>query len=77
MRGVPTARSTRPQPGRSLTHLRRGPRQEQSSDYGIAPGTSGWTTLTLPPGCYELICNIAGHYGAGMYAVLDVTGPPK
>ena len=50
---------------------------EQSSDYGIAPGTSGWTTLTLPPGRYELICNIAGHYGAGMYAVLDVTGPPK
>jgi uncharacterized cupredoxin-like copper-binding protein len=45
---------------------------ERSSDYGIAPGTTGWTTITLPPGRYELICNIAGHYGAGMYAALDV-----
>ncbi len=50
---------------------------EQSSNYGIAPGTTGWTTVTLPPGRYELICNIAGHYGAGMYAALDVTGPPR
>jgi uncharacterized cupredoxin-like copper-binding protein len=33
----------------------------------------GWTTITLPPGRYELICNIAGHYGAGMYTELDVT----
>ncbi len=40
---------------------------------GIAPGTMGWTTLTLQPGRYELICNIAGHYGSGMYAELDVT----
>lgn len=44
---------------------------------GIVPGASGWTTITLPPGRYELICNIAGHYWAGMYAELDVTGPPK
>ena len=41
---------------------------------GILPGASGWTTLTLPPGRYELLCNIAGHYGAGMYTELDVTG---
>ncbi len=40
---------------------------------GIAPGTTGWTTTTLPPGRYELICNIAGHFGAGMYTELDVT----
>ncbi len=45
---------------------------EESGNYGIAPGTTGWTTVTLPPGRYELICNIAGHYGAGMYAALDV-----
>jgi hypothetical protein len=38
---------------------------------GIVPG---WTTITLPPGRYELICNIAGHYRAGMYALLEVTG---
>lgn len=40
---------------------------------GIAPGTMGWTTLILNPGRYELLCNIAGHYGSGMYAELDVT----
>ena len=31
-----------------------------------------WTTLTLNPGRYELLCNIAGHYGSGMYTELDV-----
>ena len=39
---------------------------------GILPATTGWTTLTLTPGRYELLCNIAGHYGAGMYTELDV-----
>ncbi len=29
---------------------------------GIPPGAAGWTTITLKPGRYELICNIAGHY---------------
>ena len=41
---------------------------------GIAPGATGWTMITLSPGRYELICNIAGHYRAGMYALLEVTG---
>jgi hypothetical protein len=50
---------------------------EQSPDYGIVPHASGWTTLSLAPGRYELICNIAGHYVAGMSAELDVTGVPK
>jgi uncharacterized cupredoxin-like copper-binding protein len=40
---------------------------------GIAPRTTGWTTLRLQPGRYELVCNNPGHYGAGMYAELDVT----
>lgn len=40
---------------------------------GIAPGTMSWTTLDLTPGRYELLCNIAGHYGSGMYTELDVT----
>ena len=40
---------------------------------GLTPGSTGWTTLTLPAGRYELICNLPGHYGAGMYAELDVT----
>jgi len=40
---------------------------------GIQPGASGWVTLTLDPGHYELVCNLAGHYAAGMYAELTVT----
>jgi uncharacterized cupredoxin-like copper-binding protein len=40
---------------------------------GIAPGGSGWVTGTLAPGHYELVCNLANHYSAGMYAQLDVT----
>ena len=39
---------------------------------GILPATTGWTTVSLTPGRYELLCNIAGHYGAGMYTELDV-----
>lgn len=40
---------------------------------GIAPGASGWVSLTLAPGRYELLCDIAGHYADGMYTVLTVT----
>lgn len=40
---------------------------------GIAAGSAGWVTLTLAPGRYELVCNLPGHYAAGMYAELDVT----
>jgi uncharacterized cupredoxin-like copper-binding protein len=40
---------------------------------GIAPGASGWTTLHLAPGRYELVCNLPGHYAAGMDAQLTVT----
>ena len=40
---------------------------------GIAPGASSWTTLTLQPGRYELVCNLPGHYAAGMYSQLTVT----
>jgi uncharacterized cupredoxin-like copper-binding protein len=39
---------------------------------GIAPASSSWTTLTLAPGRYELVCNIPGHYAAGMYTQLTV-----
>ena len=39
---------------------------------GILPGTSGWVTLTLAPGRYELLCNLPGHYAAGMYSQLTV-----
>jgi uncharacterized cupredoxin-like copper-binding protein len=40
---------------------------------GIDPGSIGWTTLQLPAGDYELICNLPGHYAAGMYTTLRVT----
>jgi uncharacterized cupredoxin-like copper-binding protein len=40
---------------------------------GITSGSVGWTTLTLTPGRYELICNLPNHYADGMYAQLTVT----
>jgi uncharacterized cupredoxin-like copper-binding protein len=40
---------------------------------GILPGTSSWVTLKLAPGRYEVVCNLAGHYAAGMYGQLTVT----
>jgi uncharacterized cupredoxin-like copper-binding protein len=39
---------------------------------GIAPGASSWTTVTVAPGRYELVCNLPGHYAAGMYTQLTV-----
>jgi uncharacterized cupredoxin-like copper-binding protein len=39
---------------------------------GIAAGSTGWISLHLPAGRYELVCNLPGHYTAGMYAELDV-----
>jgi uncharacterized cupredoxin-like copper-binding protein len=40
---------------------------------GIVPGASGWLTITLAPGQYELVCNLPGHYTAGMHTQLTVT----
>jgi len=40
---------------------------------GILPSASGWVTLDLQPGRYELLCNFPGHYRAGMYTELTVT----
>ena len=39
---------------------------------GISPGASSWVTVTLAPGRYELVCNLPGHYAAGMYTQLTV-----
>jgi uncharacterized cupredoxin-like copper-binding protein len=38
---------------------------------GIAAGSTGWVSLHLPAGRYELVCNLPGHYAAGMYSELD------
>lgn len=40
---------------------------------GIAPGSTAWTTVTLQPGRYELVCDQPWHYAAGMFDVLTVT----
>jgi uncharacterized cupredoxin-like copper-binding protein len=40
---------------------------------GIGPGGTGWVTLKLRPGRYELLCDEPWHYAAGMFNVLTVT----
>ncbi len=39
----------------------------------MQPGAFKALTLDLKPGTYLLICNVAGHYAAGMWTVLTVT----
>ncbi len=50
--------------------------EEKGGDLGevseLDPGKSGELKLELKPGKYALICNIAGHYMAGMWTVLTV-----
>jgi uncharacterized cupredoxin-like copper-binding protein len=45
----------------------------EGSGDGITAGTVGWTTVTLAPGRYELVCNLENHYADGMYQELVVT----
>lgn len=45
----------------------------ESAGEGIVPGASSWVTVTLTPGRYELVCNLPGHYAAGMYSQLTVS----
>jgi uncharacterized cupredoxin-like copper-binding protein len=50
--------------------------EEAAHDLGevgdLAPGKSGELTIEMKPGLYMLLCNIPGHYGAGMWRVLAV-----
>lgn len=38
----------------------------------VAPGKTKKLTLTLKPGKYVLLCNVAGHYKAGQYSAFTV-----
>jgi uncharacterized cupredoxin-like copper-binding protein len=38
----------------------------------LKPGKSGNLVLTLKPGKYVLLCNVAGHYQAGQHAAFTV-----
>ena len=40
---------------------------------GITSGSVGWTTVTLAPGRYELLCNLPNHYADGMHQEIVVT----
>ena len=37
------------------------------------PRAVGWTTVTLPPGNYELVCNLGNHRANGRYQALVVS----
>ena len=39
----------------------------------LKAGAHGKLAANLKPGTYELLCNIKGHYEAGMHAILTVT----
>src|SRR5665213_2755716 len=39
----------------------------------LDPGKSGSLTVALKPGKYLLICNVAGHFAAGMWTEFEVT----
>lgn len=39
----------------------------------VKPGANGELDVTLKPGDYVILCNIKGHYEAGMWSKLTVT----
>lgn len=51
--------------------------EDKAGDKGevseLDPGKSGSLTVNLQPGTYLLICNVAGHYAAGMWTKFEVT----
>jgi uncharacterized cupredoxin-like copper-binding protein len=50
--------------------------EDKAGDKGevseLEPGASGSLTVNLKAGTYLLICNVAGHYAAGMWTVFTV-----
>ena len=51
--------------------------EDKAGDKGevseLEPGKSGSLTVNLKPGLYLLICNVPGHYAAGMWTTFTVT----
>ena len=51
--------------------------EEKINDRGevseLDPGKEGSLTLDLQPGDYMLLCNVPGHYKAGMYTIIHVS----
>jgi uncharacterized cupredoxin-like copper-binding protein len=51
--------------------------EDKAGDKGevseLDPGKSGSLTVTLQPGKYLLICNVPGHFAAGMWTEFTVT----
>ena len=66
-RSATTAQSTRPQ-----ASAKRPTPADPAPATASHPAASSWTTVTLAPGRYELVCNLPGHYAAGMYTQLTV-----
>ncbi len=66
-------------PGKPLPYIENESRvdEDKAGDKGevseLDPGKSGSLTVHLDPGKYLLICNVPGHYAAGMWAEFEVT----
>src|SRR5581483_6508235 len=66
-------------PGKPLAYIADENRvdEDRVGDKGevseLEPGKSGALTVALKPGKYILICNVAGHFAAGMWAECEVT----
>jgi uncharacterized cupredoxin-like copper-binding protein len=66
-------------PAKALPYIEDDSRvdEDKAGDKGevseLDPGKSGTLTLTLQPGKYLLICNVPGHFAAGMWSEFEVT----
>lgn len=48
------------------------PEEDHHAGVHFATGTSGTVVVDLEPGNYAVVCNLPGHYQAGMHANLKV-----
>ena len=66
-------------PTKALPYIEKENRagEDKSADKGevseLDPGKSGSVTVALKAGKYLLICNVPGHFGAGMWTEFTVT----